>query len=61
LSAKVTRIVPDLLERAARFGLRNTTVVVKSGGFFDSDEPDTTPSRWTRKAGPVRDFWDLFR
>jgi hypothetical protein len=59
------RLAPDnastLYAMVEKAGLRNTTVVVKSGGFFDSDEPDTTPSRWTRKAGPVRDFWDLFR
>jgi len=59
------RLAPDnastLYAMVEKAGLRNTTVVVRGGGFFDSDEPDTTPSRWTRKAGPVRDFWDLFR
>ena len=43
LSAKVTRIVPDLLERTARFGLRNTTVFARSEALQLAEYPVTIP------------------
>jgi len=43
LSAKVTRIVPDLLEHADRFGLRDTTVFAHSEALQLAERPITTP------------------
>lgn len=43
LSAKVTRIVPDILEQADRFGLRDTTVFAHSEALQLAERPITTP------------------